>query len=381
MKVLFFHRWVGVHTGGTENHIKGLALGFARKGHDVHFLTLEGNELRNYEPLIHVMRVSKGWMESDFSYPFQDIRCHIYALLFLLRSFLRLLVLKLKGVNYDVVSVHFFTEAFLMRFIRRLFDWPYVFVLEGNVKIEMGGISTYLEAKEAKYANLQIAITKGIVNECHANYGYKPVYLPHGIDLKRFNTSVNGNDIRKKYAKKGEKLTLTVCRLEPRKDIPTLISAASLVCKKDPNTKFLIVGEGPEKEKIQKTINTFGLGDNVKMAGYVSDDKLPKYYTASDVFVLPTLAEWLGMVFQEAMSCGVPIIATADEETLNDCGIVVPSKRPDLLAEKILEILNNAKLQKEMADKGLAKAKAYAWDNLIPLYIEAYESVIKTEGS
>lgn len=379
MRILFFHRWVGVHTGGTENHLKGLAKGFAKRGHEVHILTLQGKELQDYEPNIKVWRVSKSWMESDFSYPFQDIRNHIYTLLFVIKTFLKLLSLKLHGINYDVVSVHFFTEAFLMRFVRRLFGWPYIFVLEGNVKVNIFNKDVYIEISEAKNANLQIAITKGIVNDCYTNYGYRPVYLPHGIDTKRFNTKVSGDEIRKKFSK-GGKLVLTVCRLEPRKDLLTLVSAAKIVCEKKPKTRFLIVGDGPEKEGIQRHIAGLGLSNKVRLVGYVSDDDLPMYYRACDLFVLPTLAEWLGMVFQEAMSSGLPIIATADQETLGECGIVCPPKRPDLLAEKILEVLQNDELRIKMISCGLAMAKDWDWDFLIPRYIKVYQSVIKNTG-
>ncbi len=369
MKILFFHRWVGVHGGGTETHLKELAYRFLRRGHSVDILTREGKELSELEYQMRIWRVSKNWRESPFSY--EDVmQVFIHTSIFLLKSFLRILILRLKGIEYDVVSVHFATEAFLMRVIRWLFGWPYIFVLEGY---------TDLEAKEARYANLQIAISEDEVGKCSQNYGYKPLLIPVGVDMERFNDSIDDTKITEKYTRNSEKLILTVCRLEPRKDIPTLISAAKIISKKDPRVKFVIVGEGISKKGIEKLIKELSLTDKVILVGEVSDEELPQYYRACDLFVLPTLYEGFGIVFLEAMASGIPIISTnvgAIPEVVGDCGILIPPRCPKILAENILEIITNDQLRKELIAKGLERAKKYDWTRLILEYEKAYQSVI-----
>ena len=369
MKILFFHRWVGVHGGGTETHLKELAYRLSRRGHRVDILTREGRELGDPELPIRVWRVSKNWRESPFSY--EDVmRVLLHTSIFLLKSFLRLLLLKLRGIEYDVVSTHFVTEAFLMRVIRRVFCWPYIFVLEGY---------TDLEAREARHANLQIAISQDEVEKCSRNYGYKPLLIPVGVDTGRFNSSVDGTEIRKRYAKDTEKLILTVCRLEPRKDIPTLVSAAEIVSIKDPSIKFVIVGEGISRKGIEKMVRELSLTDKVMFAGEVSDEELPMYYRACDLFVLPTLYEGFGIVFLEAMACGVPIVSTnvgAISEVVGDCGVLIPPQCPEILAEKILEIIENGELRKKLVMRGTEQVKEYDWDRLILKYEKAYQSVL-----
>lgn len=370
MRILFFHRWVGVHAGGTETHVKELAFRMTQRGHEVHILTREGKELAN-AGLVKVWRVSKAPLESDFSY--EDWRVYVYTFIYMIKAFLKLLILKLKGTDYDVVSVHFTTEAFIMRLIRKLLRWPYIFILEGY---------TNAEAKEAKHADLQIAISNDIAERCQRNYGYEPSVIPKGIDSERFNISINGSDFRKKYSKNSEKLALTVCRLEPRKDIPTLISAANVVCKRDPHIKFIVVGNGISRKEIEEQIKNLKLQSEVILVGEVPyfNEELPKYYRACDFFVLPTLYEGFGYVFLEAMACGLPIITTtapAMPEVVGDAGILLPPRRPDLLAEQILKVSHDDGLRKRLIERGLERVKKYDWDNLIVEYEKAYKWILK----
>lgn len=294
-----------------------------------------------------------------------DSRLLIYALMFVVQSLPKLLILRLKGIKFDVISVHCTLEAFLMRLVRRVFGTPYVFIFEGY---------TNLEARVAKYANLQIAISQDIINKCFTNYGYKPILIPIGMN-KNWN-SFDGAKIRQEYAKSGEKLVLTVCRLSPGKDIPALVTAANIVREKNPKVKFLVVGDGIERERIEKQIEALDLSDTVKIIREMPIS--PSYFRACDIFALPSLYEGLGIVFLEAMSAGLPIISTtapAIPEVVGDAGILIPSRRPGLLAEKILQLVNNDELRRDLIERGLRRIKKYDWDKLITQYTNAYNSV------
>lgn len=295
-----------------------------------------------------------------------DERLLFYALMFTVQSLLKFLILRLKGIKFDVVSVHCTLEALLMRLVRRVFGTPYVFIFEGY---------TDLEAKVAKHANLQIAISQDIVNKCFTNYGYKPMLIPIGVNKNWVD--INASEIREKHAKNGEKLVLTVCRLDARKDIPTLISAADIVRQKDPKIKFLIVGDGVEREKLQKQIEMLNLLNTVEIIREMPIS--PSYFKACDIFALPSLYEGFGIVFLEAMSAGLPIISTtapAIPEVVGDAGILIPPRKPELLAEKILQVARDDELRKELIERGLRRAKKYDWDKLITKYEKAYKSVI-----
>lgn len=354
---------MGLHIGGTETHIKELACRFAKRGHEVHIITSDGDKLKDYESFMKVWYISRNWREAPFPRNFrQDSLLPLYMFMFYTKALVKFLTLWFKGVRFDVASVHWTPEAILMRLLRPLLKLPYVFVLEGY---------TDHEAKWAGHADSQIAISKDIVDRCFMHYGYKPVHIPIGIDAEKYD--VDGSHLRTAFCKKNEKLVVTVCRLDPRKDIPTLVSAARLVCEKDENVRFIIVGDGPDRQRIEQMIQTLNLSDKVKIVRKVP--VTPDFYKAGDLFVLPSLYEGLGIVFLEAMSARLPIISTtagAIPEVVGDAGILIPPRRPELLAEKILEVIHNDRLRKEMIEKGLNKLKRHDWSRLVVEYEKAY---------
>jgi len=286
--------------------------------------------------------------------------------MFAIKVFAKIIGMRLKGIKFDVISVHWAPEALITIFLKLFFRTPNVFVFEGYTKHE---------AKVAKFADLQIAISRDTVKKCYSD-GYTPVLIPVGIDTSKYK--VSGEATRRKLCNDDEKLVLTICRLDPRKDILTLVSAAKIVKEKDSRVKFVIVGEGSERGKIEEKIKELNLYENVKIERVAPAS--PEYFRAGDIFVLPSLYEGFGIVFLEAMSSELPIISTtagAIPEVVQDAGILVPPGNPEKLADKILQLANDDELRRKLKEKGLYIAKKYDWDTLIIKYEKAYESVIK----
>jgi glycosyltransferase involved in cell wall biosynthesis len=304
-------------------------------------------------------------MESPFSY--EDSRQHAYAAIFLAKAFLRLLALKLRGIDFDVVSVHFATEAFLMRFVRRAFGWPYVFVLEGY---------TGLEAKEAKAANAAIAISDDIVRRCEAAQGFKPRKLFVGIDRTRFSPA-HGNVKGASLGKNGKQMILCVCRLEPRKDIPTLLAAMKQVLK-TVDARLVIVGNGLLRDHLTKMVDNMGLSKSVTIDSETEYEDLPAYYQSADVFSMSTLYEGLGIVFLEAMSSGVPIVSTrvgAIPEILDSSAVLVPPRDPSALAHALVRVLTDDTLKSQLVVNGNRTVSRFDWKTLIEDYEQIYQRV------
>ena len=304
-----------------------------------------------------------------------DPRLWFYTGTYVLKILTRLLGLWIKGIRFNVVSVHFLVESKAARIFRFLTKTPFIFVIEGY---------TDAEAKEARHANLVMASSQHEVDECYKHYGYKPVLKPHGIDLKRFRKDADKNDeIRKRYVKEGEKLVVTVCRLEPRKDLPTLIKAAKVVKEKNPKIKFVVVGEGVSGEELHQMVKDLGLSDTISFAGRVSEEDLPKYYAAGDLYALPTLYEGFGIVYLEAMASECPVLSTkvgAIPEVVEDDGVLIEPKDPEKLAEKILELLENEKLRMELVDKGLKKVREkYDREKVLGIFEESLENLLKNK--
>ncbi len=371
MNILFFHRWVGVHYGGTEAHVRNLAQLLSRRGHHVSILTRQGRGLIDLDPQIEAWRVSKNPFESDFSYE-ESIPLYFHTSLFIIKSFFYLLFLILiKRVKVDVVSVHFVTEAVVARLIRMIFSIPYVFVLEGY---------TGLEAKEAKRANQTIAISLDEVKRVRQSQGYSPEFIPVGIDSNLFSLPVEASPIRQKYLGRFDKIVLSVGRLESRKDFPTLIRSARLLRDKSKKYRFLIIGDGIDRQKIEDLIKDQSLEDQVLMLGAVEESLKAQIYQASDLFVLPTLYEGFGIVFAEAMACGLPVVSTnvgALPEVVDGAGILVEPRDPELLASAIEKILDDPCLYADLRVQALKVAPLYYWENLIEKYENVYRSIVR----
>ena len=224
-----------MHKGGTETHIKELAIRLTKMGHRVDILTTKGSELEG-----HQYKDIKTWYVPQIikEIPFprstsEDKTLYFFAFLFTLLSIPKFLYLNRKR-RYGVVSVHAALEAIIMRFINKFLHIPYVFVFEGY---------TDGEAKAAKFADFQIAISRDIANTCHSNFGYKPIFIPVGVDLDRIHKNkVTNLKIKEKLDLKNKKIVLTVCSFHPRKDILTLIKAAKIISEKDINYRFIIGG-------------------------------------------------------------------------------------------------------------------------------------------
>lgn len=371
IRILFFNRLVGCHVGGTETHIKEMTHRLAKRGHEVHILTTEGEELKEYEKTIRVWYVSKNWREDPYSRSVKsDPWLLLYALTFAVKSLFKFVQMRLKGVKFDVISVHCALEAFLMWLFKWFLRTPYVFVFEGY---------TDVEAWLANHSDVQVAISKTIANKCLNRFGYEPIVIPVGIDRTRFTP--DGPKIP--LDNPGDtQIVLGVGRLSPQKNFDTLIRAAGATSRAEHHLHFLIVGDGSERKNLEMLINNLDLEGKVRLVGRVSDEELPKYYRSGDIFVNTEVngGDQFWIVVVEAMTSGLPVIVTAKggaPEVVGDAAIWVPPGSPDLLAKRILEVSSNAAMRKELVTRSLAKAEQYDWTKLIVEYEKAYQSAIE----
>lgn len=284
---------------------------------------------------------------------------------------MKLFALRRRGLNFDVVSVHFVTEGILMLALRRIFGWPFVFIMEGY---------NILEARVAKWADQVIAISNDIVRKCEFAHGFRPSHIPIGVDKNRFSPSVDGAEIRSRLLRGGQKLVLCVCRLEPRKDLPTLILAMKQVCSKM-EARLVVVGDGLLKNQLERLIQESGLSESVRIDTEAVYDDLPQYYRAADVFALPTLYEGLGIVFLEAMSSETPIVSTRVDgvtEILGSAGLLVPPRNPNALADAITQVLTNEGLRETLITSGRRTVAAFEWEPLVYRYDSVYKQAAQS---
>ena len=371
MNILFFHRWTGVRGGGTESHLKGLVKNFSPK-HKLTLLTRKGGQidfLRKGFPELTIITVPRAPFENDNSYE-NPFLLYMYTAIFMALSFIKLTRLLLtKKIRPDIISVHFATEAVIAKLIRLLFRIPYIFILEGY---------TPWEGKEAKYANKVVSISHYISKKCDENYGYYPEVIYIGEDI--FPT-IDRSALTEKL-KKNSKLVLTLCRLEPRKNLINLVKAIHII-RKTSNRKdisFLIGGTGIMEEQIKKLIKELNLTKDIKLLGFVPQTDKVATYQKADIYLLPTYEEGFGIVFAEAMKSGCAIISTnktAIPEILDGAGQLIEDPNDITeIANAVVTLIDNQVLRKKLVLKGVETAKKYDWGKLIKDYEKAYMKAI-----
>jgi len=182
------------------------------------------------------------------------------------------------------------------------------------------------------------------------------VTFPVFINTDKFMSISKTTMVQDKYIR-FDNIVIFVGELIRRKNIEAFINAASEVIKNHPRTLFLIIGEGPEKMRLLNMVIRLGLRQNVKFEGKVANQHLPSYYQASSLFVLPSKEDGWGSVTVEALASGKPVIVsdacgTKDIVDRANCGFVFPANRPDILAQKIIYLLDNPKIGGDMGERG-----------------------------
>ena len=206
--------------------------------------------------------------------------------------------------------------------------------------------------------------------------------IPNGVDTLKFNPAVKGISIRESYGIRHEPVVLFVGRAFPMKGLQYLICAAHQVLEELPETKFLIVGGGFGIEEYVYLCERLGIRNSFVFRARVPEEDIPRYYAASDVFVLPSIAgENLPITILEAMASGKPVIASnlsgiPEEVEDGSSGLLVQPRDVTQIADAIIKILSNEELAQEMGKRGreIVETK-FTVDRMVKQTLDAYETI------
>jgi phosphatidylinositol alpha-1,6-mannosyltransferase len=203
------------------------------------------------------------------------------------------------------------------------------------------------------------------------------VRLPPGVDTALYKPGAGGSAIREKLALGQRPIVVCVSRLVARKGQDTLIRAWPRVRaaseRAGASPVLLLVGSGPIEARLRRLAVRYAVEQSVVFVGDVPAEVLPAYYDAGDVFAMPCRScclevEGLGIVYLEAAATGLPVVAgdsggAPDAVRDGETGYVVPGGDVPALAERLIHLLSNPALAREMGDKGRAwMEEAWRWD-------------------
>jgi len=186
--------------------------------------------------------------------------------------------------------------------------------------------------------------------------------------------------IREKYNIPNSPYILSLCTLEPRKNINKTIRAfANMVIQEKINDlNLVLVGpKGWDYEQIFDEINNFkNIKERIIVTGFVADEDLAAIYSDALLFVYPSYYEGFGLPPLEAMQCGLPVITSNTSslpEVVGNAGIMVSPDDLDALSESMLSVYTNDLLRKNMAEASLIQAQKFSWERCGNETIAAYK--------
>jgi len=204
--------------------------------------------------------------------------------------------------------------------------------------------------------------------------------IPNGVEIE---------DIRIKTTYElNHKATLTfIGRLHPKKGLDILLKAFSraMQWKPDISWQLLILGDGSLKAELEATAQRLGIGEKTRFCSYV-DDVFP-YLARTDIFVLPSYSEGLSNALLEAMSCGLPCIATdiagnADVITHGEDGLLVRCGEENDLAIAIIRLVEETELRAGLGSRALETVKRnYSIESVANKYTNLYQRLLQSKSS
>lgn len=225
----------------------------------------------------------------------------------------------------------------------------------------------------------------------------KVIVIPGGVNLKVFSHIFNSDARGKLNLDNKDFLLLFAGRLEWRKGIGTILYAANLLKDLIPNLRILIVGgkiygrqnnvdDHKEYQKLMKIVNKLGLDSIVNFIGCVDHNRMPLFYSAANVFIVPSYYEPFGLVAIESMACGTPVIASevgglAAIIKNNVNGLLFEPRNPVSLKEKIMQVYKSKDLTELVIKNGLQDVvNLYSWKNIAKKISGIYDDAIKNNG-
>lgn len=186
----------------------------------------------------------------------------------------------------------------------------------------------------------------------------RPIYIPNFIDqLPKEPSPVESNHL------------ITVGRLSKEKGHKDLIEVMHLVRHLIPDFHLDIIGEGPERETIEKEIVKYDLSDKICLRGFLNRREQEPYLKKASIFILPSFTESFGLVILEAFAYGIPCIAFTSAQGAKEIvkdnwdGYLIEDRNKEKMAKRVVELLRSYNRRYIMGNNALKKAKQYTGAN------------------
>ena len=224
----------------------------------------------------------------------------------------------------------------------------------------------------------------------YREYGTKAQVVHNGVDVARFQAADPGQakELRQRAGAADRPLILSVGGIEPRKGSDTLVQAIAGLKEAGRHPVLAVVGGHsfqdyrPYRDRVLASLPGLGLrlDDDVVLVGTVPDAELPAWYAAADVLAFPSTKEGWGLAVLEAMSAGLPVVASdlpvfGEYLTSGRDALLVPVDDPAALATGLATVLDDPDLAASLREAALATAQRYTWARSAAEHQAIYSSI------
>lgn len=301
--------------------------------------------------------------------------------------------IQVEGISYDLIHSHYWLSGRVGMVLRSQWNVPHVTTFHTLAKAKLNAragesesdLRVRIEETITEEADAIVVSTNQEVQDLARLYGtsgHNVSVVPAGVDIEVFFPT-DRYEARRALGLTGQNIILYVGRIEPLKGLDILIGAVA--CIEDiSDISLVVVGGSPgvdsEMGRLKALSHELGIADRVTFTGAVSHAKLPQYYNAADVFVLPSHHESFGLVALEAMACGTPVVASRVgglTSFISDglTGYLIPWRCPEPFARRIETLLSNPILRNTMGRAARSRAMDMTWTRSADRTLNVYESV------
>ncbi len=195
--------------------------------------------------------------------------------------------------------------------------------------------------------------------------------IPNGVDL----------DIQPKNISRIPFRIICVARLSWQKGVNYLVGALPEIRDKFPQARLVLVGDGPEKRSLKQQVKKLNLEKEVAFKGKLSHQEVLEELSRSAVFVCPSLAEGLGIVFIEAQANGLPVVGTnvgGIPEVIKDNfnGLLIKSKNSQAISQAIIKIFSQPALAKKLVENAQKTVNKFSWPDISQQVNQLYQELL-----
>jgi L-malate glycosyltransferase len=294
----------------------------------------------------------------------------------------------LRQEKVDVIHAHQYTPFFYSMAARLLYRRPSVIFTEHGrhfpdyPRRKRMVVNRLLLGRRDRVVGVGQAVRQALI----ANEGMRTdrvTVIYNGIDLKPF---VEGGDADRAAVRQemgvgvDDLVVLQVARLDYLKDHATALRTLGHVVRQRPNARLVLVGEGPERAKIEELIRQGRLEANVRLLGLRKD--IGRLLHAADVFLLTSISEGIPLTLIEAMAARLPVVATrvggvGEIVEDGDTGLLAPSGDDAALAAHVLQLGADPEQRLRMGERGRQRARAmFSESRMHANYLRLYEELL-----